>query len=120
MEEKKQFFQKAGKDLAGSLEMVKWCNFDHTIIPENERELCFHKNACTYKPHCIFLHPEGQVTEGWQQTDRKVSRVCRLVVNGGSCSRSVCNFFHPHYGNVSKKKIEFLHQVLNSFLRLGV
>ena len=93
MEEKKQFFQKAGKDLAGSLEMVKWCNFDHTIIPENERELCFHKNACTYKPHCIFLHPEGQVTEGWQQNDRKVSRVCRLVVNGGSCSRSVCKFF---------------------------
>jgi hypothetical protein len=25
-----------------------------------------------------------------------------------------------HYGNVSKKKFEYLHQLLNSFLRLGV
>ena len=27
---------------------------------------------------------------------------------------------HEHYGNVSKKKFEYLHQLLNSFLRLGV
>ena len=41
------------------------CEFDHTIIPDHERELCFHKQACTYKPYCIFNHPEGQ-GDKWQ------------------------------------------------------
>ena len=41
------------------------CMFDHTIIPDHERELCFHKHACTYKPYCIFFHPEGQEEEEW-------------------------------------------------------
>ena len=25
------------------------CRYDHTVVPDNERELCFHKEACTFK-----------------------------------------------------------------------
>ena len=71
------------------------CQFDHTVVPDNERELCFHKNACTYKPYCIFFHPEGQGEDLWQTNQRKIARICRYVENGGQCNRSFCKFFHP-------------------------
>ena len=30
------------------------CDYDHSIIPDNERAICFNKQACTFKPFCIF------------------------------------------------------------------
>ena len=73
------------------------CNFDHSIIPDHERELCFHKQACKYKPYCIFLHPEGQA-EQWQPVRKHQARICIFSVNGGICKKVVCNFFHPPPG----------------------
>ena len=73
------------------------CNFDHSIIPDHERELCFHKQACKYKPYCIFLHPEGQ-DEQWQPVRKHQARICIFSVNGGICKKVVCNFFHPPPG----------------------
>ena len=70
------------------------CEYDHTIIPDSERELCFHKKACSYKPRCIFFHPEGQDTEEWKQM-KKPSKICRSTLNGGTCMKSVCQFYHP-------------------------
>ena len=70
------------------------CNYDHTITPDSERELCYHKTACWYKPRCIFFHPEGQGTDEWKQL-KNPSQVCHFSLNGGTCMRSVCNFFHP-------------------------
>ena len=71
------------------------CNYDHRIIPNEECELCFHKETCTYKPYCIFFHPEGQDKENWEQSKRKIARVCRFAANGETCMRSVCDFYHP-------------------------
>jgi hypothetical protein len=72
------------------------CQFDHTIIPFNEREKCFHKQACQYKPNCIFFHPEGQGDEVWEVNKRrKVSQICHYAEKGETCLRSVCSFFHP-------------------------
>ena len=33
------------------------CDFDHSIIPFSEREECFHKQKCHFKPFCIFVSP---------------------------------------------------------------
>ena len=77
------------------------CQYDHTIIPENERELCFHKEACSYKPNCIFFHPEGQDDDLWEQNKRKTARICRFAENGQICMRAYCNFYHPSVRNSS-------------------
>ena len=77
------------------------CLYDHSIIPDNKREVCFHKEACSYKPHCIFLHPEGQGEDIWLQNKRKTSKVCRFTENGNTCMRSYCSFFHPTSRNNS-------------------
>ena len=71
------------------------CKFDHSVIPDSERELCLHKQACKYKPYCIFLHPEGQVVDEWQPVRKNPARICIFTANGGICSRPVCHFFHP-------------------------
>ena len=47
------------------------CDFDHTIIPFSERQQCFNKQSCRYKPFCIFYHPEGQDEDGFQANVRK-------------------------------------------------
>ena len=49
---------------------------DHSIIPFNEREVCFHNQNCQYKPFCIFYHPEGQREGDWQ-TNFKKTKICR-------------------------------------------
>ena len=72
-----------------------FCSFDHSIIPDNQRELCRHKQACKYKPYCIFLHPEGQLEQEWQPVRKNPARICVFSVNGGTCMKSICNFFHP-------------------------
>ena len=74
-------------------------NYDHSIISDNEREHCYHKLKCSYKPYCIFRHPEGQGENDWQQNRRNPSRICRNVENGGTCLRSFCSFFHPSRRN---------------------
>ena len=71
------------------------CEFDHSIIPFSERQECFHKQACRYKPYCIFYHPEGQKTENWQTNKKKVSKVCHNYQQGLACTRSECTFYHP-------------------------
>ena len=71
------------------------CNFDHSIIPDNERQLCHHKEACKYKPYCIFLHPEGQPEQKWQPVRKHPARICVFTVNGGICRKVVCHFYHP-------------------------
>ena len=71
------------------------CDFDHSVVPNSERQLCFHKQACRYKPNCIFYHPEGQGEDAWQQYRSKVAKICRFAEQGVACMRSVCNFFHP-------------------------
>ena len=71
------------------------CQFDHTIIPFNEREQCFHKQACQYKPNCIFFHPEGQGEEVWELNKRKASQICHYAGIGELCLRLICSFFHP-------------------------
>ena len=71
------------------------CDFDHSIIPDNERELCYHKEACKYKPYCIFLHPEGQAEQKWQPVRQHPNRICIFTVNGGTCRKAVCHLFHP-------------------------
>ena len=71
------------------------CLFDHSVIPDNEREGCFHKESCTFEPHCIFFHPEGQVDDGWKQDRRNPAKLCHYTENGRTCMRSVCSFFHP-------------------------
>ena len=78
------------------------CAYDLTIIPDAERELCHHKNACSYKPYCIFFHTEGQGDDSWQTNQRKVAKICRYVENGGSCTRSSCGFFHPSVASVTQ------------------
>ena len=78
------------------------CSYDHTVIPDAEREQCYHKNACSYKPYCIFFHPEGQGEDSWQTSQRKVAKICRYVENGGSCNRSFCSFFHPSVASVAQ------------------
>ena len=70
------------------------CDYDHTIIPDSERELCHHKRACSYKPRCIFFHPEGQDNEESKQMKNPL-KICRSTLNGGTCMRYVCQFFHP-------------------------
>ena len=77
------------------------CEFDHTIISDGEREICFHKEACRYKPYCIFLHPEGQGDNGWQINRSKVSKICRFAEQGEQCMRTVCNFYHPDVRNTN-------------------
>ena len=77
------------------------CEFDHTVTPENKRELCFHKEKCSYKPYCIFFHPEGQTEGGWQQSRNKVAKICRYAEQGNICLRSICNFYHPSLRNNS-------------------
>ena len=59
------------------------------MIPDNEREVCFHKESCTFKPHCIFFHPEGQGDDGWKQDRRNPAKLCRYTENGGTCMRSL-------------------------------
>ena len=71
------------------------CNYDHTVIPDNEREICFHKEKCSYKPYCIFFHPEGQGRVDFMFQKRGSSKICRFEESGIRCPRSVCSFFHP-------------------------
>ena len=74
------------------------CDFDHSVIPFNEREVCFHKQKCQYKPFCIFYHPEGQREGDWQ-TNFKKTKICRYAENNEICTRSECHFFHPTLRN---------------------
>ena len=85
------------RNLAGFSIMVNDNVFqDHAVVPDNERELCFHKQACTYKPYCIFFHPEGQGEERrWKQNTNKIAKICRYAEQGETCMRSVCTFYHP-------------------------
>ena len=75
------------------------CAYDHTIIPDSERELCRHKEARTYQPNCIFFHPEKQSFGGWQQHIRKSFKVCHSSLKGEPCLRPVCLFAHPYVNN---------------------
>ena len=52
------------------------CDYDHSVIPFQEREECFHKNTCKYKPFCIFFHPEGQGEGIWEQNRSKPAQIC--------------------------------------------
>ena len=72
----------------------KVCEFDHSIIPFDQREVCFHKQACSFKPNCIFYHPEGQ-NEVWQTNVKNAVKICRYAENGVQCMRSECTFYHP-------------------------
>ena len=74
------------------------CRYDHTVVPDNERELCFHKEACKFKPHCIYFHLEGQENSSWEEV-RRSSKICRYTVNGQTFWRSVCSYVHPTRGN---------------------
>ena len=71
------------------------CNFDHTVVPDAEREHCFHKQACVYKPNCIFFHPEGQKEEVWEHSKKKAAKICKYAEQGLACLRNICNFYHP-------------------------
>ena len=71
------------------------CQFNHEIIPFTERQECFHKQSCKYKPYCIFYHPEGQKIENWQKSTRKVSKICYNHMQGMVCVKSNCSFYHP-------------------------
>ena len=90
------------------------CSFDHSIIPDNERELCHHKQDCRYKPYCIFLHPEGQLEQKWQPVRKNAARICVFTVNGGTCTRQVCHFFHPSVQDeqISMSRLGFHKQSL--------
>ena len=61
-------------------------------------ELCFHKQACKFKPNCIFLHPEGQQKGEWQINKNKVAKMCHYSQQGKPCLRYVCNFYHSPSG----------------------
>ena len=74
------------------------CRYDHTVVPDNERELCFHKEACKFKPHCIYFQPEGQENSLWEEV-RKSSKICCYTVNGQTCWRSVCSYVQTTRGN---------------------
>ena len=74
------------------------CEYNHIIVPESERELCFHKQACKFKPNCIFLHPEGQQKGEWQINTNKVAKMCHYSQQGKPCLRFVCNFYHSPSG----------------------
>ena len=75
------------------------CEYDHTVVPEGEREHCFHKQACVYKPNCIFYHPEGQGEEVWQQNKNKSAKICKYAEKGVTCMRNICSFYHPAVRN---------------------
>ena len=55
------------------------CDFDHSVIPFSEREECFHKQSCRYKPFCIFYHPEGQNENEWETNAKKVARIFKFA-----------------------------------------
>ena len=71
------------------------CQFDHTIIPFEQRQECFHKQACRYKPYCIFYHPEGQRVEKWENNPSKLAKICHYSQQGSICMRSECRYYHP-------------------------
>ena len=73
----------------------KECEFSHSVIPFSERQECYHKQACKYKPYCIFFHPEGQKVENWQKNTRNVLKICHYNQQGLACMRSECSFYHP-------------------------
>ena len=77
------------------------CSFDHSVIPFSERELCFQKQECRYKPFCIFFHPEGQTEEVWEQNKGKEAKICIFAEKGVKCLRSFCRFFHPTIRKIS-------------------
>ena len=74
------------------------CHYSHDVVPENERQRCRHKEACVFKPHCVFFHPEGQRNEGWSQS-RKSIKICFSAQKGLPCYRSVCLYAHPYVRN---------------------
>ena len=75
------------------------CLFSHSIIPFSERQECFHKQSCKFKPFCIFYHPEGQNEENWQKSTHKISKICHSSQQGFVCMRSVCRYYHPTVAN---------------------
>ena len=84
------------------------CEFDHSIIPFSERQECFHKQSCKYKPYCIFYHPEGQNIENWQMNTRKVSKICHYSQQGLNCMRSECRYYHPVIKNYQDFQMDHL------------
>ena len=84
------------------------CEFDHDIIPFSDRQECYNKHLCHYKPYCIYYHPEGQNVENWQKNKKKVSKVCYYVQQGLVCMRSECNFYHPTTSNYQGFQWELL------------
>ena len=89
------------------------CPFDHNIIPFSQRQECYHKQSCKFKPYCIFYHPEGQSVENWQINSNKVSKICYYSQQGLECVRSLCRFYYPvirndqgfHWGQVTEPPI---------------
>ena len=75
------------------------CQFDHSIIPFSQRQECFHKQSCKFKPYCIFFHPEGQNVESWQKSTNRVSKICHYSQQGINCTRSECRYYHPEIKN---------------------
>ena len=66
------------------------CSFDHSFIPFNQRELCRHKHQCTYKPYCIFYHPEDK-----ENLKNEPSKTCKFSSQGVDCNRNNCMYVHP-------------------------
>ena len=75
--------------------MLGKCQYDHTIVPDDALEFCRHKQACKYKPFCIFRHPDGQTENDWQKVTKNSAKICKFTVNGETCPRLMCNFLHP-------------------------
>ena len=101
----------------------KECEFDHNIIPFSERQECYHKQACQYKPYCIFYHPEGQNVEKWQKNSKQVSKICHFSQQGLACMRSECKFYHPVMSNYQDFPWEHLKKppkVLNTLEKMRV
>ena len=77
----------------------KECGFNHNIIPFAERQECFHRQSCKYKPYCIFYHPEGQNVDIRQRNTQKISKVCLFSQQGLDCMKSECSYYHPTIRN---------------------
>ena len=58
------------------------CNFDQTVVPDTEREHCFHKQAYVYKPNCIFFYPVGQREEVWEHNKNKAAKLYKYAEQG--------------------------------------
>ena len=94
------------------------CHYSHDIVPENERQLCRHREACVFKPHCVFFHPEGQRNEEWSQR-RKSIKICFSAQKGIPCYKPVCLYAHPYVGNPMGVNQDF-HQTVQKEPPLNV